>query len=274
MPLSARSFLRPALAGVLASLAVAAQAGNLSASASQNPLPPDTDVSAGSLAQAQLIIDNQLLAEATVSRVQIAAWVDGAGVPVTALHAASGSARTDYALWNLAADAPLDAATAAGLVLAFDFRVSGSASLPPLSLSTVALSYDAALFSTGFETAGSAVSAAYGPKPPFPSEGYVVTGNAALLAPFDTGFTLTHRQAANGLLTMGLAVQAANAGDAEAVLQIQGVRLVGGALPDGGLAVQLETGERFLVSAVPELPPAALLAAGLLALGLRARRRG
>lgn len=264
----------------LATLALAwactapAQAGNLTANASQNLSPPVSQVSPGSLATAQFMVGGVAVAGSTVTRTGIAAFADGTGVEVTELRAANGNARNDYLLWDLAANAPLDDSWAATLTLAFDFRVSGVSALPPVSLSTMAVSYDAAVFSGLIETAGSAVSAVYGPIPPFPSEGYAITGNAALVGSFDIGFSLLHAQRTAGLLTMGFGVQAAKAGDATGSLALSGVRLVSGVLPAGGLAVRMETGEMLTVSAVPELPTLPMALAGVLVLGLLARRRG
>lgn len=262
----------PFLLAVLAAGPLPAAAGDVKATVTQNPSTLFTDSNPEALAHASLVTSGITVAEATTTRQSITATIDGTGVEQTELRGADGSARTDYVLWDVALDAPLDGSFAAGLLLAFDFHVLSEVTLPPVSLSSARLAFDAALFSAGFETTSNAISAVFGPGPG--GLQYLIDGDATLLGAVDTSFTLFHRDRVNGLLTMGLAVGGANAGDATGTLSITGVRLMGGTLPVGGVAVRLETGEMLPVSAVPEAPALAMALAGLLVVATLARRRG
>jgi hypothetical protein len=261
---------RLAAAALVSACWLPAQAGNLVANASQNLSPPVSNTSPGSSVSAQFLVLNQVVAESSVTRQSIQAMADGSGVLVQQARAASGDARTDYQVLDLGTNAQL--VDAAGLRLSFDFRVSGVSALPPLSLSTVSVSYEAALFTAIVATAGAQLSAAYGPIAPFPSEGYIINGDSGLLGSFDRSFSLEHQNRSNGLLTMGFAVGASNAGDATGLLELTGVRWLAGPMPVAGLAVRLETGELVAVTPVPEATPATMLLAGLMAVGLMARR--
>lgn len=260
--------------GALAALAAlagatAAQAGQVTASASLNPVGTDSRASNGSSTSAAYGTN----AHAEVTRTSIRVTTLGDGVTPPFVYGAGGTTNTQYTLWNLASDSALDGGVAAALTLRFNFTLQGTTTVAPVSLSTASVGWDAALYSSGADSAGGSASIVYGPIPPFPSEGYLTTGDAALTGAYDRSFSLLHRHAAGGLWTMGLSSGASHAGDAWSTLGLSGIRLVDGALPGGGLGVRLETGELIEVSPVPEASSHWLLLAGLLSLGIVVRRR-
>jgi hypothetical protein len=268
----ANRVLRAGMALLAVAAVAPALAGNLTATASQNLAPAVSNSSPGSSVSAAYPDAINPVALASATRTFLSASSDGSGVLVTQARAASAGLNTNYTLWDLGSNAALDPGLAAGLVLSLNFHVTGAASLPPVSLSTAALGYDAAVYSVGFQTAASLVNAVFGPVAPFPSVDYVITGNAALLGPVDLRFSLLHNASATGLMTATVSTQASNAGDALLNMALESVTLSSGSLPLAGLALRLETGEMLAVSPVPELPPSALLAAGLVVMALARRK--
>lgn len=268
-PLPWRSLLALALG---AAAAAPAWAGNLTANAGQNLQPTVSNPSAGSSTAAAYPDAQNPVAWSTATRTALGAASDGSGVLVQEARFANAGWNTSYTLWDLGSGTALDAGSASGLSLGLNFRVSGSTLLPPVSLSTAAAGYDAAVYSVGFQTAGSSINAVYGPVAPFPSTDYLITGDASMFGSFSRSFTLQHNGQVTGLMTAGVSTQASNAGDAAMALTLESVSLLAGSLPGGGLALKLETGELLAVSAVPEAPVALLWAAGLGLLAARVRR--
>lgn len=262
----------PRALGAIVSLALAAaaaQAGQLTAGASLNPEGLVSNPTFGSSTSAEWGTN----AFSEVSRTSISVTTLGDGVSPPWVYGASGNANTNYTLWNLATDSALDGAAAAGLTLAFDFTLRGETSLPPISLSVASVSWSAALYSRIVSADGGSANMTYGPKPPFPSEGYLNLGDGQLMGSYDLSFSLLHANAGGGLWTMGLFTSASNAGDANATLALAGIRLLDGLLPQGGLGVRLETGELIAVSPVPEVAPHWMMLAGLAGIGAFVRRR-
>lgn len=247
----------------------AAHAGQITAVASLNPEGFVQNPSGGSFTSA----DWGTNAHAELTRTAISAMSHGEGVAPPSVYAASGTANTSYTLWDLSTGSALDGGVAAGLTLSFDFTLTGTTSLPPVSLSLATTSWDATLYSSVISANGGGVSILFGPLPPFPNEGYDISGDATLLGSYQKSFSLLHSHAGGGLWTMGFGTSASRAGDAWGTLALAGIHLTEGVLPSGGLAVRLETGELINVSAVPEPAPQWMLLAGLLGIGAFLRRR-
>lgn len=247
----------------------AATAGQITATASQNPIGAVSNASPGSAVSARWNAN----ASAEVTRTSVSATSLGDGVSPPGAYAASGATNTQYQLWSLASDAALGGSAASGLTLAFDFTLRGDTALPPVSLSVASVWWSAALYSAGISAKGGDATMVYGPIPPFPSVGYLTSGDPALMGAYDLSFSLMHRNAGNGLWTMGFGTSASHAGDAWGTLALSRIRLTEGTLPVGGLAVRLETGELITVSAVPEPAAHWMLLAGMASIGVFLRRR-
>ena len=249
-------------------------AGELRAGASLNPVGSINNTSSGASTSAYWPDPVTPKAGATATRTQLTAFTDGAGVAPPQIYGASALAGNDYTLWDTAGNTNLDYATAITLTLSFNFRVTGSLSVDPVSLSTGATSYNAQLFSQVANTAGAFVNVVYGPVPPFPSEDYFTTGDAGLFGAYDRSFSLLHQAREYGLLNMDYGNSASNAARASGSLTLQSVTLVGGVMPAGGMSIRLvDSGQLFAVSAVPEPATGLLWLAGVAVLAGLARRR-
>lgn len=270
VPAAAQHCTAPAaLATLLAvlglSLAAApAQANNLQATASQNLSGAAQDVNGGATAYAEWPPG----AWASSTRQVQTVWTDGTtGSTATTAFGAGSAASTNYVLWDLAGDRALTQTEADAIDLSFNFSFSGHVSVDPISLSSAQMSYSAALYSTGFETAGGNSSSVFGPT------GYLHLGDL-WIGDVAVDFSLMHRSDADGLLNTSIFSGAAFQSRAYGSLTLGSVTLAAGALPVGGLGVRVsETGEIWVVrSPVPEPAAWLQLLAGLGAAGWLRRR--
>lgn len=254
-------------------LPVVAGPGEIVASASKNTIGIDTHSSLGVPATVSAVWNTGPgYAHAESSRTSIEVISNSQGSLTTEAMAASGSVWSNYSLWDIANNAA--AANGGSYTLSFNFHLYGSLSVPPSSVSTASVSYDATLYSTGYQQLGAHFNSNYGPISPFPSEGYVNSGDATLSGTFDSHFSLTHNAQSTGLLTLGLQSGASGAGYSAATLVLDSVTLASGTAPAGGLGIRIgQTGQVIQVTAVPEPETYAMLLAGLGLLGFAARRK-
>lgn len=265
-------------AGVVAALTLCictlpAQAGDVVATASRNLQGSISNSSPGSSTSAWWPSETNPDANAISTRTSISATSLGKGMAANNAAAASGTAWTAYTLWNLGADSALDGTAASALDLNLNFSVIGSALLPQVSLSVVTTNYNVEVYSNGVNTNSSGFTGVFGPVPPFPSEDYLFTGNAAFFGNYEMQFSVLHHASGTGNLWMSFGNSAANAGTASGTLSLTSVTLAGGTLPASGVGLRMETGQMFVVSEVPEPQAALLWLTGLVAVTALARRR-
>jgi hypothetical protein len=263
-----------ALSGALALPLAPAAAGDLRANASLNPVGTNSSASPGAFTSAYWPDPLVPKAGATATRTQLTAFSDGTGVEPPWVYGAGANLRSDYTLWDPSTNASVGFAVASTLTLSFNFRATGSLIVDPVSLSTGSASFNAAIFSQIADTESASVNVVFGPVPPFPSEGYIVLGDAGMLGAYDRRFSLLHQYREAGVLTMDFGNTASNAARAGGSLTLESIVLVGGEMPAGGLAVHmLDSGEKLVVYPVPEPAAGALFLIGAVALTGVARRR-
>ena len=267
------------LAAVLSLTALPAFAGpfTINTYASKNLYGTHSDSSSGSPAEISSVWDPTVdpgpgYAYAKASRTGLEVVSDAQGAPITQGMSASADAWSNYTLWDLGANAA--AANGSTYTLSFNFHLFGNLTVPAVSLSTANISYSAVVYSNGYQATGTGYSKVYGPIAPFPSEGYVFTGDTSLDGTFDKSFSLVHNSSATGLFTLGLISGASGAGYSGASLVLDSVTLLGGTVPVGGLGIRIDqTGQIIQVTAVPEPETYAMLLAGLGIIGSMARRK-
>ncbi len=248
-PSSLWSRCRAAAAAALLTVGAGAlHAGEVRAVAGENTFAATQDANAGTLATA--VSTDQVPgggSSATATRFKVSAISDGAGAGPTAMffHFASGSATTQYTLWDSATNAPIPFEEAVAMRLNFNFRALGLLKMQPgaVGLDVGTVNYGAQVLSFGSVHVSERYNGlSYVVNNP-PGDGY--TGDISLLGLSKQEFTLEHTGSTNGQFWLSYGNSGANDAKANGSMSLLTVTVAApaSAAVRNNLGLMLDTGE-------------------------------